>query len=728
MNKILICISFAFIVILGCGVISAADSSNGTAIGEIDYDGEMLSLDNNIDQLSHSYQNNEDLGGSAPAGKTITVVADKSNPNQVLNPTVQPVIDSASPGDTIILKGTFVHCHFTINKTLTIIGQDGTIDPCPHHTHQGIDEFGVFYITEGGSGSVIDGFNFINKDKSKTPFAILISGASDVTIRNCQIDDDTVDVDKYTGIVVENSKNVKLTNLMLDSTINGIRIINSTDVTIDDSLISNAENSAISIVGTSNKVNIYRNNIISNQKSGIYMTAADNVNIVNNLIKDNGNNNSDSGSGIYVNTNITKLVVKGNIFLRNGDHAILYDYRCRNLNADDDAYKLTDVDNNYFEGHSSMILHHRIYVERDYGVLKYDAENDVYGSVGEGKYAESKSYVYMKNAIIFQDTPCGFTYYTNKIPWTLTAPDNNGKYDFNLKLNLKQLKNGVYQVSIVDSKGNAAEDFNSFDMVVFLNDFSTVPPQEGNIYRNVSIQNGMGIADFRDSYASFKTSGNIITAVFQGLSNEVERSFYTQLNVSDSDIPISPETKLSAFELTTYPFSDDYLSAKLFDSKGQPILGEIISFKVNGKTFTATTDNNGIAKVKISLSSKGTYPVDITYMGSDDHNASKTTSSVVVKTGSKKSKIKASNMKVKKNKKKTFRLKLLSGDGKALKSQKVIVKLNGKTSIVNTNGKGIAKMTVKLNKVRKYKIRIDFLGNADFKPVSKTSTIKVVKK
>jgi hypothetical protein len=238
----------------------------------------------------------------------------------------------------------------------------------------------------------------------------------------------------------------------------------------------------------------------------------------------------------------------------------------------------------------------------------------------------------------------------------------------------------------------------------------------------------VGTVDFRDVYDSFKASGNIITAVFPGLSKEVERSFYTQLNISDSDIPISPETKLVASKLTTYPLSDGYFAAKLVNSKNQPISGQKISFKVNGKTFTATTDKNGIAKVKISLTSKKTYAVDITYKGSDDYRASKLTSSVLVKTGSKKSKIKASNMKVKKNKKMSFKFKLLSGNGKALKSQKVIVKLNGKKYSVKTNSRGIAKITFKLNKVKKYKIKLDFLGNADFKVASKTCTIKVVKK
>ena len=240
---------------------------------------------------------------------------DPQNPNEVLLPKIQPAIDSANAGDTIIIEGSPVHCHLIINKTLTILADDSsTIDPCPHHTHKGLDEHGVFYVTSSGSGSVIKGFSFINKDKAKTPFSILIDGASDVTIKDCTIDDDTKDVDKYVGIIIKNSNNIKLSNLLINNTIYGIRIINSTNIDISDCVIANTQNYAISIFGISRNINIQNNSILRNKNSGINLSSANNVFILNNLIKDNGYANEDSGSGIYVNTNITMLTVKGNIF------------------------------------------------------------------------------------------------------------------------------------------------------------------------------------------------------------------------------------------------------------------------------------------------------------------------------------------------------------------------------------------------------------------------------
>ena len=661
-------------------------------------------------------------------GQTIIIPFDIKEPNEVLWPKIRPAIEEAHSGDTIIIQGSPVHCHLTINKTLTVLAEDdNTIDPCPHHTHDGITEHGVFYILEGGSGSVIHGFNFINKDKAETPFSFYINGASDVTIKDCTMNDMTPDVDKFTGILIENANNIKLSNLLINNTIYGIRIINSSNIEISDCIISNGENCGISIIGDSNNISITGNSLINNGNSAINLSSANNVIVLNNFIENNGLTDENSGSGIYVNTNITKFTVKGNIFKNNALHAILYDYRCRNLNLEDGADQLTDIDNNYFEGHSSMILHHRIYIEHSQGNLKYDAENDVYGSVGEGNYIETKSYVYMKYALIYNDVPCGYTYYTTKIPWAVEAPGNGGKYDFRLKLNLKETKNGVYQVSIVDSKGNIAADFNSISIPVFLNDYSTVYPKSGDIYAYAVIKNGVGTADFRSLYSSFKTTGNVITAVFPGISDRVANNLNVQLNVKDSNIPIDSTTKLTASKLTTFPLSDKYLSVKLVDSKGKAISNQKITFKFNGESYSAKTNANGIAKVKVSLSSKKTYTATLTYDGSDDYKASKTTANIVVKTGSKKSKITASNMKIKKNTKKTFQLKLTNSAGKALKSQKVTVKVNGKTYVLKTNSKGIAKLSIKLSKAKKYKISMNFLGNADYKAVSKTSTITVTK-
>lgn len=703
---------------MGVGAISATESPINNTIST---DNQQNA--NEIIDVSYD----EDILRDSP--KTIVVPFDPKESNEMTWPKIQPAIDGANAGDTIVIEGNPAHCRLTINKKLNIIATEkSTITPCPNYYHEGLSDFGVFYITKEGNGSTIQGFTFLNTHKSETPFGILIDGADDINIFNCTMNFHAKNDDRFQGIIIKNSNNVKLSNLVINNTINGITIIDSSNIEIKDCLISNNENYAISVFGNSKNINIRYNFIKDNGNSGINLSSANYVNILNNHIENNGADNKDSGSGIYVNTNITKLVVTGNIFLSNGLHAIMYDYRTRNLNKNPGDDMLTVVDDNYFEGHSSMMLHHRIYIEYANGDMQYDAEKDIYFESANGNYLESKSYVYMQNALIFNDVPCGFTYYTVSIPWTLSAQGNNGKYDLSLKLNLKETKKGVYQISIVDSKGNIASNFNSFYVPVFLNDCSSVTPQNGDIYRNVLIKDGVGIADFRSSYSSFKSKNNIITAVFPGTDENVIRSLYVQLKIDDSNLPINPPTKLTASILTTYPLSDDYVQVKLTDSKVNAIPNQKVTFKFNSKTYDAITDNMGIAKVKVSLSSIKTYSVAVTYLGNDDYDYSQTLTKIIVKSGSKKSKISASNLKVKRNVKKVFRFKVTDGVGGALKNQKVIVKLNGKSHIIKTNNKGIAKLPVKLNKAKKYRCTIRFLGNANFKPSSKTSIICVTKK
>ena len=82
---------------------------------------------------------------------------------------------------------------------------------------------------------------------------------------------------------------------------------------------------------------------------------------------------------------------------------------------------------------------------------------------------------------------------------------------------------------------------------------------------------------------------------------------------------------------------------------------------------------------------------------------------------------------VKKNKKKTLKIKLTDNAGKALKKQKIVVKVNKKSYTIKTSSKGIAKLFIKLKKANNFKCVMKFLGNANYKASSKTITISVIK-
>lgn len=666
----------------------------------------------------------EDMNDSS-IGKTIYVEPDETNPNQVVRPTVQPAIDSANSCDELILDGEFAHCHFTVNKNLKIIAaENATLCPCPVYQSEGAGSFGVFYIVGNGSGSIVQGFTFLNTAKAEFPFSFLIRNASDITIRDCAMYGLDSEDDKYDGIIIENSNNITLSNLIVNNTINGITIVNSSNIIINDCIISNNENQAILISQNSSNITIVGNRISNNKKYGIGLFSADYINILSNYIDNNGKNQDIIGSGVYVNTNITKIVVKGNLFLSNGLHAILYDYRVRNLNNNEGDELLTIVDNNYFAGHESMILHHRIFIENPAGDMEYDSENDTYYYVGNGKYIEAKTFSYMQHAFILKETICGYTQYTTTIPWALNAPGNDGKYNLYLTLsNITQIKKGVYQVSIIDSNGNVAADFNSFDVTFYLNNFSTVKPAANELYKTVKIQNGTATADFRDLKDDFLETGNLITASFIGLGNNVVNNPRVQFKVNDLDIPgVLNNTQINVNDLNVVYGSSNYLIVSLSDVNGKALSNKPVSIALNGKTYNKTTDSNGEVKLSVFLNC-GNYMAAVQFEGDGEFANSTESSNVVVLKAT--PKITAYTLTTYPLSGEYFKAKLIGVDGKAISNQKISFIINGKSYSAKTDSSGMAKVKVCLSYKKAYSVIIKYSGNNNYKSISKIGKIIV---
>lgn len=711
----------------------------------------------------------ETLTTSNANSKTWDIYSDESNPNQILNPTVQPLIDQANPGDTIIFHGEFLHCQFEINKTLTLIADEDTlITPCPHHQWPDASGIhGTFHITPEASGTVLKNFIFSNKNFDiandiYNPYAIFIDGASNIYLENINInwtgtfsrgeDPENYIFDK--PIMIKNANNINLVNSLINHTINGVSIENSSNINLEKNLISTSKNAGILIDDKSSKITINQNNI-SNSKTGINLSSADNVLITRNIIK----NNNDAG--IYVNSNITKLEILGNIFAYNGPHAVLYDYRVRNLNLDKNDDLKTNVDNNFFTGHSDMILHHRIFIESENGDYNYNPENDEYIRVeaNTGKFDEDKGFSYMKNAYMKGELVCGHTYITTSIPWDFNAP-TNGKYDLTLSLKINQTKKGVYSLSLVDNENNLVSDFDSFYALFLLNEYDENIKNQKGLNKLVQFKNGIATVSFIDLYNQYKTNDNKITAILLGISDSVNFSPKISLDINDSDIPtesdyiteinknnnndsknnddkndennvdnqisnVKENVKLISSKLITFPFSETYFKVKLTDNNGKILPNKKIIIKFNGNSYTVKTDKNGIAKVKINLRSKKTYKVNINFVEDNNYKSISKINYIIIKTGTKKSKILSSNMKVKKNTKKTYKIKLTSGNGKAIKKSVVIFKVNGKTYIVKTSNNGIAKFSIKFTKSKKYKIKIQFLGNRNFKATTSNRIITV---
>ena len=281
----------------------------------------LLSDDSSVAYDSLSIQENQIL----ESGKEIIVDSDdahdSSEPhNEMTASTIQKAINEASDGDTIIVNGQYYqHCHIIVNKQLTIKSSVGTImTPCTSNRESG--HVGIFYFTSKSSGSVLEGFALSDQNMygENEDYGVLVSGASNVVIRNC-----TVDTKKMAdSIRLENAKNTLVENVTLFNSVNGICIKNSEGVSVRNSTLRNSDYS-IRIIGSTNSyikdnnifsnnvagisvgegtsfTTIIANNLTNNKFSGVNLTSAEYVYILSNYLAANK-------FGVYVNCNITEM-------------------------------------------------------------------------------------------------------------------------------------------------------------------------------------------------------------------------------------------------------------------------------------------------------------------------------------------------------------------------------------------------------------------------------------
>ncbi len=165
------------------------------------------------------------------------------------------------------------------------------------------------------------------------------------------------------------------------------------------------------------------------------------------------------------------------------------------------------------------------------------------------------------------------------------------------------------------------------------------------------------------------------------------------------------------------------LSATFKDKKGHLIKNKKVTFTVNGKSYTATTNSKGVATVKISLTKKGTYTYKAKFAGDNTYKAITKSAKLTIKPVATSLTTKKYTYK-KKSKSKKLKATLKVGT-KVLKGKKVTFKVNGKSYTAKTNSKGIATVTIKLTKRGTFKYTAKFAGDNMYKATSKTNKVVI---
>ena len=157
------------------------------------------------------------------------------------------------------------------------------------------------------------------------------------------------------------------------------------------------------------------------------------------------------------------------------------------------------------------------------------------------------------------------------------------------------------------------------------------------------------------------------------------------------------------------------------DANGNVLANKKVTFTVNGKTYTATTNAKGVATVKLALTAAKTYTVTIKFAGDNVYAAS--TVSAKVKLNKEKTKVTAPKKTFKRSKKvKKVVITLKNSKGKAVAKKKITLTVNKKKYTAKTNKKTIK---VKLTKKGTFKYKVKFAGDTQYKAAKKNGKIKI---
>ena len=738
-KKYLLILSFLLVSLIFIGSVTASDDVDLMSLNSSDI--ELKSIDDSNLNEELELSQNDDSVLSEP--QTIVVKEVDKNHNEMSSPTIQKAIDGAKAGDTIIIEGTsYVHCHFVVDKQLTIKSNvNTTMEVCPGSS-AGSGYKGIFYISPKASGTVIEGFALTSDVSNDNDYAILVSGASDVVIQNCKVSNtgysDIIRIENAQNAVVQNvnfsngenairiknSQKVNVKNCVVENTKNGINVIDSSQIKINDNNIFNNNVSGISFSGNGNDLTVIYNNLTENG-DGLRITAPENVYILSNYIAFNKNN------GVYIDNNVTYIEVKGNFFNQNIKWDVFNDFHVKNMKYN--GNKIEVITNNYMinygfgSGDMDRPVWTQMYEYRpgtSYADYIYDASKDVFTYVGEGN-----GDYYGHQEVMF----LGYIFDINNFlacPNIYSSPGNIWSISGNYQLYLgeiKQVKKGVYSISIVDTNGNIATDLNSVPVTFYMNKASkSSTPQDGDLYKTVMMKNGTATVTF--SMGDFNETGNVVTAVLPTPGNTIDSKISKTIAVNDSDIPGNPvATKIISSNANMVPNVAENYVATLKDEFGNALAGQKIVFTVNGKSYTRTTDKNGQAKVSLKFATQKTYKIQISFAESDDYLASAKTSSIIVKYSSKTAKLTVPTVTIPPKTSKSYKVTLKDVGGKGIAKQKITVKINGKTYTKTTNSKGQVAVNVKFAKLNTFKVTATYKGSKIYKKASASGKIKVAK-
>ena len=227
---------------------------------------------------------------------------------------------------------------------------------------------------------------------------------------------------------------------------------------------------------------------------------------------------------------------------------------------------------------------------------------------------------------------------------------------------------------------------------------ATLKDEKGNVLINKQVIIKIGNAAYERITDS---NGAIILPILSKGSYVVTILFYGDEQYYDSKNSAKINVLPSLFEnkdQSVYYGNVIKYKVRVKGPDGRYCGGNVVSIKINGKTYNVKTDKNGYAIQSFKLKS-GSYTI------TSEFNGDKVSNKLIFKPT-----LIAKNIVKKKAKKIKFSVKVVNKNGKAVKKKKVTFKIKGKKYIVKTNNKGLATVYLKKLNVGKFTIMSTFAG------------------
>ena len=212
-------------------------------------------------------------------------------------------------------------------------------------------------------------------------------------------------------------------------------------------------------------------------------------------------------------------------------------------------------------------------------------------------------------------------------------------------------------------------------------------------YQNQSASNGVEAVG-EDTLGSTGASSDSVIA--DSSSNDMVSA---DSSAKSGIVTASPTSTKLTVANPHYGSSATYFDVTLKDANGTALINQKVTLKVNKKSYSAFTNNDGIASIKTPSLKVGTYTVSLSYGGNSNYSSSSLSKKVKVLSsavGSDLTKYYGYSSK--------YKVTFWKGN-EVLANTKVTFKLNGKTYTRTTNEKGVASINVNLP-VGKYSVSV----------------------